>query len=104
MWSTYRDVFTLENSAEQKSLFDARNFPIINKSILGKLALSALIIPGFIFVNFCLSGKKGFNNTNIISVDIKSEELAKVMGLNKQQYMTIMMVYIDITSFALIGV
>lgn len=37
----YRKAFTFRNSAEQKSLFYARNSPNINKSIMGKLKLFA---------------------------------------------------------------
>lgn len=39
------EVLTFLNSAEQKSLFDPRNFPSVNKSILGKFALEAFINP-----------------------------------------------------------
>lgn len=39
------EVLTFLNSAEQKSLFDARNVPSIIKSILGKFALEAFVNP-----------------------------------------------------------
>lgn len=39
------EVLTFLNSAEQKSLFDAKNSPSIIMSILGKLALFALVNP-----------------------------------------------------------
>ena len=59
------------------------------------------INPGSIFVNFSLSQKKGFNNTNVISVDIKSKNFAKIIRLNTIYDNND--VYIDMTSFALIG-
>lgn len=43
---TYIEVLTLRNSDEQKSLFDAKNLPIITASIFGKLLLFALINAG----------------------------------------------------------
>lgn len=39
------EVLTFLNSAEQKSLFDPRNVPSINKSIFGKFALEAFRNP-----------------------------------------------------------
>lgn len=44
--STYAEVFTFLNSAEQKSLFVPRNSPNIRKSTLSKLEESALVNPG----------------------------------------------------------
>lgn len=43
---TYTLVFTLRNSEEQKSLFDAKNTPSVTALILGKLLLFALAYPG----------------------------------------------------------
>lgn len=48
----------LLNSAEQKSLFEARNSPTINESTLGKLAEFALLNPCSMADVFCGNDKQ----------------------------------------------
>lgn len=70
--STYAEVFTFLNSAEQKSLFVPRNCPNIRTSTLGKLEEFALVYPGStIFVSLDKTTDEKIDINSALRTNIK---------------------------------